>query len=193
MFNTKNPDSFGDDEAMILLSKQKDKEAFTIIYQKYHRYLYALAYRYLKDSDMAEDTVQQVFVKLWEIIHEIDIEINLKNYLYSMTKNYILNQFRKHKETISLNYINVQTEISDDEADIVKLIENVELSDLLHKGIDNLPNQKKEICKMKIDDNKSNQEIADEMGLSVNTVKSHYQEAIKMLRVYFKQIRLMFF
>ena len=46
---------------------------------------------------------------------------------------------------------------------------------------------------MKIDDNKSNQEIADEMGLSVNTVKSHYQEAIKMLRVYFKQIRLMFF
>lgn len=192
MFNTKNPDSFGEDEALILLSKQKDKEAFTIIYQKYHQYLYALAYRFLKDSDMAEDTVQQVFVKLWELIHEIEIDISLKNYLYSMTKNHILNQFRKNKETLSLNYINAQTEFTDD-TDIIKLIENVELSDLLHKGIDNLPNQKKEICKMKIDDNKSNQEIADEMGLSVNTVKSHYQEAVKMLRAYFKQIKLMFF
>jgi len=64
MFNTNNPDTLGDDEALILLSKQKDKEAFTIIYQKYHQYLYALAYRFLKDSDMAEDAVQQVFVKL---------------------------------------------------------------------------------------------------------------------------------
>ena len=41
MFNTNNPDTLGDDEALILLSKQKDKEAFTIIYQKYHQYLYA--------------------------------------------------------------------------------------------------------------------------------------------------------
>ena len=63
----------------------------------------------------------------------------------------------------------------------------------LRKGIDGLPHQKKDICKMKIDDHKSNQEIADEMGLSINTVKSHYQEAIKMLRKYFKQIKLMFF
>ena len=100
MFNTNNPDTLGDDEALILLSKQKDKEAFTIIYQKYHQYLYALAYRFLKDSDMAEDAVQQVFVKFWEIIHEIEVDISLKNYLYSMTKNHILNQFRKNKETI---------------------------------------------------------------------------------------------
>ena len=192
MFNTNNPDTLGDDEALILLLKQKDKEAFTIIYQKYHQYLYALAYRFLKDSDMAEDAVQQVFVKFWEIIHEIEVDISLKNYLYSMTKNHILNQFRKHKETISLNYINAQVEFTDD-ADIIKAMEDVELASLLRKGIDSLPHQKKDICKMKIDDHKSNQEIADEMGLSINTVKSHYQEAIKMLRKYFKQIKLMFF
>ena len=188
-----NPNIYDDDEFLIQLSKRKDKEAFTIIYNKYHQYLYALAYRYLKDSEMAEDAVQQVYVKLWEMIHVIDIEINLKNYLYSMTKNHILNQFRGKKETISINIMNAQQEIVDDEPDIVSVIEDAELSDLLNIGIENLPNQKKEIIKMKIQEHKSNQEIADEMGLSINTVKSHYQESIKMLRIYFKKVKLMFF
>ncbi len=188
-----NPNIYDDDEFLIQLSKRKDKEAFTIIYNKYHQYLYALAYRYLKDSEMAEDAVQQVYVKLWEMIHVIDIEINLKNYLYSMTKNHILNQFRSRKEMISINIMNAQQEIVDDEPDIVSVIEDAELSDLLNIGIENLPNQKKEIIKMKIQEHKSNQEIADEMGLSINTVKSHYQESIKMLRIYFKKVKLMFF
>lgn len=129
---------------------------------------------------------------LVKTVQEIGGQTSLKNYLYSMTKNHILNQFRKNKETISLNYINAQVEFTDD-ADIIKAMEDVELASLLRKGIDSLPHQKKDICKMKIDDHKSNQEIADEMGLSINTVKSHYQEAIKMLRKYFKQIKLMFF
>ena len=188
-----NPNIYDDDEFLIQLSKRKDKEAFTIIYNKYHQYLYALAYRYLKDSEMAEDAVQQVYVKLWEMIHVIDIEINLKNYLYSMTKNHILNQFRSRKEMISIHIMNAQQEIVDDEPDIVSVIEEAELSDLLQVGIDNLPNQKKEIVRLKIEENMSNQEIADEMGLSINTVKSHYQESIKMLRIYFKKVKLMFF
>jgi len=61
--------------------------------RKYHRYLFALAYKYLKDTGMAEDVVQHVFVKLWETTGDIQIEINLRNYLYTMTKNFILNLF----------------------------------------------------------------------------------------------------
>jgi RNA polymerase sigma-70 factor (ECF subfamily) len=188
-----NLNNIDDDEVLIHLSKQKDKKAFTIIYNKYHQYLYALAYRYLKDSDMAEDAVQQVYVKLWEMIHVIDIEINLKNYLYSMTKNHILNQFRNNRETISISLMNAQQEIVDEEPGIESVIEETELSEMLQMGIENLPKQKKDIVKMKIEEHKSNQEIADEMGLSINTVKSHYQESIKMLRIYFKKIKLMFF
>lgn len=186
-------DNSVDDKTLFILCKQQDKEAFTVIYHRYHRYLYALAVRFLKDNDMAEDAVQQVFVKLWEIIQEVDIEINVKNYLYSMTKNYILNQFRKHRETVSVNYADAQVDIADTEADIVRVMENEELNKLLIKGINSLPTQKKEICKLKLDGNLSNQEIADQTGLSINTVKSHYQESLKMLRVYFKQIKMLIF
>ena len=65
------------------------------------------------------------------------------------------------------------------------MLEETQLISLLHKGIENLPPQKREICRLKIYENKSNQEIADKMELSIHTVKSHYQESIRMLRTYF--------
>lgn len=181
-----------EDHALFLLIKKRDKQAFTVVYQKYHTYLYALALRYLKNTDMAEDAVQHVFVKLWENTVKMDVQINLKNYLYTMTKNYILNQIRNHKDTISIYYANAQQEIADD-GEFLKLLEEIQLSEELQRGIENLPAQKKEICKLKMDEDISNQEIADRMGISINTVKSHYQESVKMLRKYFQQIKLMLF
>lgn len=175
--------SVNEDHALFLLIKKRDKQAFTVVYQKYHGYLYALAYKYLKSTQMAEDAVQHVFVKLWDTTKNIEIEINLKNYLYTMTKNYILNKIRDNKEAVSINYINAQKEIADD--DFLNEIEERQLHDLLYNGIEKLPPQKKEICRRKLEENQSNQEIADEMGISVNTVKSHYQESVKMLREFF--------
>ncbi|MDO5523448.1 MAG: RNA polymerase sigma-70 factor [Bacteroidia bacterium] len=176
-----------EDHALFLLIKKRDKDAFTVIYQKYHPYLYSLALKYLKDTQMAEDSVQHVFVKLWETTKNMEIEINLKNYLYTMIKNYILNQFRDNRESVSLNYANAQSEIAKDE-DFVEKLEERELHDFLYKGIDKLPPQKREICRLKLEGKYSNQEIAGNMGISIHTVKSHYQESLKMLREYFREI-----
>jgi RNA polymerase sigma-70 factor (ECF subfamily) len=141
---------------------------------------------------MAEDAVQHVFVKLWENTKDIEIGINLKNYLYTMTKNYILNQIRDHKETISVYYVNSQKEIPDDNH-FLQRIEEEQVSMALYQAIDSLPAQKKEVCRLKIEEDISNQEIADRMGISIHTVKSHYQESIKMIRNYFRKIKLMMF
>lgn len=181
-----------EDHALLLLIKKGDKDAFVAIYHKYHPYLYSLALRYLKNVEAAEETVQHVFVKLWESVRHIEIEINLKNYLYTMTKNYILNYFRDNKKTVSINYVNAQEEILDED-DFPTLIEEMQLLEILKQGIENLPTRKKEVCEMKMEGNVSNQEIADRMGISIHTVKSHYQEAIKMLRNYFHKMKLMLF
>ena len=192
MANQFTPQIGNEDQALFLLVKNRDKDAFTRLYHKYHLYLYALALRYLKNKEMAEDTVQHVFVKLWETTDSLNIEVNVKNYLYTMTKNYILNQIRDHKETIALNYANAQNEFKDDD-DFINSIEAKQAVDLLHKGINNLPPQKKEVCLMKLEEQVSNQEIADKMGISIHTVKSHYQESLKMLRTYFQKIQMFLF
>lgn len=181
-----------EDHALFILIKKRDKEAFTVVYQKYHAYLYALALRYLKNSELAEDAVQHVFVKLWEKSKDIDIGVNLKNFLYTMTKNHILNQFRDNKKIISLNYMSDQMDVSF-ESEFSSILDEIELSDLLKKGVEKLPPQKREICNLKMEGNISNQEIAEKMNISIHTVKSHYQESIKMLRAYFKKIKLMIF
>ena len=180
--------SRNEDHALFILLKKRDKDAFAAIYGKYHRYLYALAFKYLKDTGMAEDVVHYVFVKLWESTGNIQIEINLKNYLYTMTKNFILNLIRDHKEAISLNYLNAQVDIPGDD-DIARMVEDQEMQDLLYKGIDSLPPQKKEVCMRKLKTSDSNQQIAEKMGISIHTVKSHYQESLKMLRSYFQNIK----
>ena len=54
-----------DDELLILLQKGNER-AFTTIYERYHKLLYVVAFKYLKDNDTAKDAVQQVFLKLWE-------------------------------------------------------------------------------------------------------------------------------
>ena len=176
-----------EDSHLFFLIKKRDKEAFTTVYNKYHKYLYALALRYLKNGEMAEEVVQYVFVKLWEASRDIDVLFNLKNYLFTMTKNYILNTIRNKRAIISLYYENSQLEIRDESSDFLKMLEERQLISLLYEAIETLPPQKKEICNMKLNENKSNQEIADQLQLSVNTVKSHYQEAIKILRLYFEK------
>jgi len=179
-----------EDHALFLLIKKRDKDAFESVYQKYHRYLYSLAVKYLKDAQLAEDAVQHVFVKLWETTKNIEIEINLKNYLYTMTKNYILNTIRDHKEEISLSYANAQIDIPGQD-DIIKALEDKQMRSILYQGVESLPPQKKEVCLRKLETTDSNQQIADKMGISVHTVKSHYQESVKILRSYFQQIKMM--
>ena len=176
-----------EDNVLFLLIKKRDKDAFTAVYRKYHSYLYALAFKYLKNTEMAEDTVQQIFVKFWETSVKIEIEVNLKNYLYTMMKNHILNQFRNNRESVSLNYVNSQT-ASVQEENFTEKMEEQELRELLYKGIDKLPLQKREVCRLKLEEKLNNQEIADRMNISIHTVKSHYQESVKILREYFQKI-----
>lgn len=181
--------SSNEDHTLFILLRKRDQEAFKMIYRKYHRYLYALAMKYLKNTHLAEDAVQHVFVKLWESTHDIHIEVNLKNYLYTMTKNYILNFIRDNKAKVTLSYEQAQFDLPEEEH-ILRAMEERQTQELLYRGIDQLPPQKKEVCRRKLESDDSNQQIAEKMGISVHTVKSHYQESLKLLRSYFEKVKM---
>ncbi len=152
--------------------------------------LYVLAYQYLKDSDKAEDAVQQAFIKLWESHSEISITVSLRNYLYTMTKNFILNQIRNENNAMTHNYKIVQ----DNEEYEDNLLENIERKEMMlifKDAIKALPEQKRIVCLYKLDDKLSNQEIAEKMDISVNTVKTHYARAIKLLRMHIKKMLIL--
>lgn len=175
------------DEQLFNLIENGDKMAFTEAYNKYHRLLYSVSYRYLMDKEKAEEAVQYVFVRLWEYRSDLNIGISLKNYLFTMTKNYVLNVIRNENSAIEKQYELAQR-TSEYEEDFVEKFENRERMDIFYKALDKLPEQKREICLLKVREELSNKEIAERMNLSVNTIKTHYSEALKLLRIHLKKM-----
>ncbi len=178
-----------DDELLILLQKGNER-AFTVIYERYHKLLYVLAYKYLKDNDIAKDAVQQIFLKLWESRSLFSIHINLRNYLYTMLKNHLLNEIRNNYTALEKNYELAQETI-EYENEILSKLEEKEMTEQLYRAIDGLPEQKKAVCLYKLKDSLSNQEIAEKMQISIPTVKTHYSQAIKLLREHFDKLLIL--
>ena len=178
-----------DDELLILLQKGNER-AFTAIYERYHKLLYVLAYKYLKDNDTAKDAVQQIFLKLWESRSLFSIHINLRNYLYTMLKNHLLNEIRNNYTALEKNYELAQETI-EYENEILSKLEEKEMTEQLYRAIDSLPEQKKAVCLYKLKDSLSNQEIAEKMQISIPTVKTHYSQAIKLRREHFDKLLIL--
>lgn len=175
------------DEVLFTKVERGDVDAFVGIYNKYHKLLYVLAYRYMASHEKAEDAVQHVFTRFWEYRTELHVGVSLRNYLITMTKNHILNVIRNENNAIAKNYEIAQSTPEYEDV-LVENMEKKELMSLFYKALDMLPLQKREVCLMKVRDELTNQEIAERMKLSINTIKTHYSEALKLLRVYLRRM-----
>ena len=177
-------------EYLLSLLGKGDEQAFTIIYQRYHKLLYVVAYKYLKNDCSAKDSVQQIFYRLWESRSVLIINMNLRNYLYTMLKNHLLNEIRNNYMAMEKNYELAQEKV-EYEDDLLDNIEKKEIEEQLYQAINGLLEQKKQVCLYKLRGNLSNLEIANKMGISVPTVKTHYAQAVKMLREHFNKFLFM--
>ncbi|MDR0429531.1 MAG: RNA polymerase sigma-70 factor [Tannerellaceae bacterium] len=178
------------DEELLIRLQGNDEGAFAMIYERYHKGLYVIAYKYLKDQELTKDAVQHIFLKLWEYRSLQNINISLKNYLFTMLKNHVLNEIRNNLTAMEKNYeISQMSEEADNE--FVLAIEKQDLIQQLHKAIEYLPEQKKKVCIYKLKDNLSNKDIADKMHISIPTVKTHYSQAIQFLKAYFRKTMLL--
>lgn len=174
-------DSHISDIELFARIQKGDEGAFTYAYERYNKLIYVLAYRYLMDVDRAKDVVQYVFVRLWEYRREWNIGVSLKNFLFTMAKNYMLNLIRNENTALEKQY-EIAQRTSEYEDDLVEKLEHREQMSLFYQALAKLPEQKKKICLMKLQGDMSNQEIAEQLHVSINTVKSHYAEALKLLR-----------
>ena len=159
--------SIRSDEDLLTSLRQGSEDAFTVIYERYHKLLYVLAYKYLKSTYSSEDAVQQVFLKLWEARSLLMVNVNLRNYLYTMLKNHVLNEIRNNNSAVEKNYEIVQSAPEYEDELLIK-IEEQDMMSHFYQAIDHLPEQKRQVCLYKLKGNLSNQEIADKMNISVH-------------------------
>lgn len=170
--------------------RRGDTKAFASVFDLYHSYVYALSFRYLRSRDDAEDVVQHTFMRFWELRETFSYGHNIKNLLFTIAKNHILNEIR-HRTLVEEKHKEILSDSTDLEGELFDHIANVDFKKHLMKMIDQLPPQKRDVCLYKIMNNMNNQEVADLMGISVPTVKSHYTHAIKMLRISIEKITIL--
>lgn len=167
--------------------KNGDIKSFAKYYDRYYGPALSFANRYLKDDCLAEDAVQTLFVKLWEQKGMINSSETLSNYLFTILKHIVLDLL-KHKATIYLKHEEIkQASMGWVSESITKELEEKEVSENLGAAISRLSPQKQRICRLKIYNGYSNQEIADELDISINTVKVQYTQLIKELRFHMKE------
>lgn len=168
------------DTELLNLLREDDRSAFEIIYRRYQPRLYTLAMRYLKNQADAEDIVQQLFIKLWNIRKTHLVSISLHGYLYGMLKHSILNLIRNNRKAIINNYKIAQKQLQYDD-DLYTYAERHHKSELLRSVINRLPSQQRIVTQMRCE-GYTNQEIARILNLSIHTVNIHYRESVKTLK-----------
>jgi RNA polymerase sigma factor, sigma-70 family/RNA polymerase sigma-70 factor, Bacteroides expansion family 1 len=169
------------------LKKRKFEQFFIQTFPK----VKAFAWKILQSEEDAEDIAQDIFVKLWDNPEIWEEKETWDSYMYAMARNQIYN-FLKHK-TVELNYQEklVQEDFSSTyEFDIYDKIYAKELQLLIKLILDDMPEQRRKVFVMSRQRGMGNQEIADELQLSIRTVERHIYLALQDLK---KIILIVFF
>lgn len=160
------------------------KTDFKSIFNKYFPSLCIFANRFVNDEDLSKDMVQEVFLKIWNSATEFESEKSLKVYLYLATKNTCFDYLKKEKrkrQRDDLNSDGLHDEALWNDDSVILDIIREETYRQLEDAITLLPDKAREVVLLNLK-SLSNQEIADELNISINTVKTHKLTAFKKLR-----------
>lgn len=169
-----------DDKELYLKLKEGDERAFKVLFQKYYAPMCHFARQFLKDSEMAEETVQDLFVRIWEKRDSLNIETSFKHYFFRSVRNQCLNQLQHQK--IRNQYASAILESSYQEIDQEQYYLEVDLIERIEKSINALPTKRQEIFRLSRERGLKYKEIAEELNISVKTVEAQMGLALKYLR-----------
>ena len=158
-----------------------DESALATIYKDNWEVMYLAAYNLVKNKQISEDIVQDVFITIWKKREKLEIKVSLKSYLYTSTIYKTYDYFRKNKSAITVELIenfNERIQTSNPET---KLMDK-ELTEYLETIIGELPEKCKIVFNLSRNEQLSHKEIAAQLNISTRTVEGHITKALKILR-----------
>jgi RNA polymerase sigma-70 factor (ECF subfamily) len=160
--------------------RKDDRKAFELVFRENYRPLKAFAFRYTNDLATSENIVQDVFLKLWQNRHHLEITSSLVHYLFRAVRNHSLNHLDKAK--VRSGYLRMQIERSYEEGDYSSYYPEIGLLEKIEAAINALPAKRQEIFRLAREEGLKYREIADQLNLSVKTVETQMTLALKQLR-----------
>ncbi|MFH6993924.1 RNA polymerase sigma factor [Flavobacterium sp. FlaQc-48] len=174
-----NPNS---DQSRLLYELSQGSElAFTQLYNQYKNVVFSTALKITKSRVLAEEVVQDVFLKIWQN-HENLAEIaNIENYLFIISRNHIFDMIKKiARDSAVVTNVNYKSTSANDTDEAIK---DDQYNVILNQIVEQLPPQQQKIYKMAKWDGLSHQKIGEDLGISTETVKKHMAQALKFVRL----------
>jgi RNA polymerase sigma-70 factor (ECF subfamily) len=164
-----------------ILSKLKsgNETGLEILFDRYYKPLVVFSIKIVDSLDIAEDIVQDFFIRFWEEKRFNQISESLKAYLFTSIRNSSINYLKKNEKHVKLPIEIYDNEIFSVPDDVKELEEK---KNKLYDEIEKLAPQSKKIFEAIILDNKKYKEVAKDLDISVNTVKTLLSRSLKKLR-----------
>lgn len=170
--------------------RKGDLEAFREVFHAYSDRVYAVAFRIHKNKEQAEEVVQEVFLKLWQNRADIDDHRSLWPLLFVIAKRICFNQLRSMRyDTQAQKEWFYRMEAATDEHQHSLR----EMERLLRDSVFHLPPRQRQVWIMSREEGKSHKQIAQELGISPNTVKNNLVQTLKTLKTVFRNADYLYF
>lgn len=161
---------------------QGDKSALEKLYDQYNKLVFSFAYRMTGNKELAEEVVQEVFMKIWVKPGLYDpSKGKFASWLLTVTRNLSIDLMRKQKE-VPYELQEEREKLADDEPTPDEILEWKEKKDILKQAIGHLKENQQEMIHLFYFNGYSQQKIADHFGIPLGTVKGRLRLALQHLR-----------
>jgi len=168
--------------------KKNNISAFNAIYVQYSKPLYIYLLHKLKDPDLCNDILQDIFVTIWEKREQLKIETSIKAYLYQSARFKIIDKYRQE-----VKYHKYLAELASsiiDPATITDRIDQRSQLQQIQNAVNNMPAKMREIFILSRFEHQTTRDIASKTNLSPQTVKNQISKALRILRVNYMSVDL---
>lgn len=168
-----------EDQNIIATFKKDDEQGLQLLFKRFYRPLCVYALKFLDDMQVAEDLVQDIFIHFWEDKKYNSVQGSFKNYLFISVRNRSIN-YLSSKKVVNTDYLEtLKKEFTFHQFEEDELEEKKKK---LYHEIAKLPPQSQKVLRMIVFERKKYKEVAEELDVSLNTIKTHFSRALKYLR-----------
>jgi len=175
------------EKEIVKKAKNGDQEAFSWLYQKYGEQIFRFIYWRTSDKHLAEDLLQEVFLKAWDKIESYkERNLPIKAWFYRIARNTVIDHYRTKKSDFSLDDVSV--ELASYKPDLAEKIDtNIEI-EKIKKAINLLPDTQKEVIVLKFIEELTNKEIAKILKKSEGAIRLIQFRALRHLKEILKDL-----
>ncbi|RIV21580.1 RNA polymerase sigma-70 factor [Fibrisoma montanum] len=170
------------DEILTGRLRHDDEQAFKTLYDRHWYDLYVIACRKLRDSELAQDLVQELFLTLWQKRETLRVD-SLKAYLTTSLRNRIIDHVRMQLQSDQYaEYVLQALPTESQSHQTTSVVQYRELSESLNQALAQLPDKTREVFLLNRFERMTTREIAAQLGLSEKTIEYHLSRSTSLLR-----------